>query len=153
MPKNKRTHALPAKREQTLPTTDTEAGVQWLNSLSEPEFRDKILRDLLRRMQKAEVIEWFENIHGRGEKGVDYLVVERTELGRRVLGIQVKSKRITRAGDSASLSAIEVRNECQSAMCHEFDVQKSKTRLDNVALWWRPMQISSRFCLAQKSFH
>ena len=128
------------KAKRCLPTsalkTQTEAGVEWLNSLGEAEFRDDILEHLFRKMQKAGALEWYANIHGRNDKGVDFLLVEKTVLARRILGIQVKSKEITRSeGNNASLSSIRIKHECDSAMTHEFDVQGQKGRLDNIAVW------------------
>ncbi|MEA3212911.1 MAG: hypothetical protein QOE70_5968 [Chthoniobacter sp.] len=115
--------------------SDTNAGESWLSSLTEPEFRDEILKQLFSKMKKAGVIDAFENIHGRNDKGIDYLLVETTILKRRIVGIQVKSKGITRTGDGASLSSLDVKRECEAAMDHEFILQRDKVRLDNVDLW------------------
>lgn len=125
----------PVHSSLTLSFTETAAGEEWLSGLNEPEFRDTVLKQLFVKMQKAEVIEAFENIHGRNDKGIDYLIVERTDLQRRVVGVQVKSKRITRTGDSSSLSSISVKQECEAAMSHEFSLQGDRIRLDNLAIW------------------
>jgi hypothetical protein len=115
--------------------SDSVAGEEWLAQLTEPEFRDRILSHLFTRMKKAALIESFQNIHGRNDKGIDYLIAERTSLHRRILGVQVKSKPITRTGDGSTLSSIEIKRECEAAIMHEFVLEKDSVRLDNVALW------------------
>src|ERR1043166_7672141 len=94
---NTKTHpkAAPPKKQYILAPTETEAGVVWLNSLPENVFRDKILAHLFRNMQKAGLLAWSENIHGRNDKGVDHLVVYVSDFGKRIIGIQAKSKTIT----------------------------------------------------------
>src|ERR1041384_1286069 len=119
----------------TIPLSDIDAGLLWLEGLGEPKFRDSVLPELFRKMREAEEIEWFENIHGRTDKGVDYLLVTQTSLERKVLGIQVKGRSITRAGGNGSLSAFEIAAECEAAMKHEFQVQGAKHRLDSIAVW------------------
>jgi hypothetical protein len=118
-----------------LTLSDTDAGTAWLNSLAESEFRDRVLGNLFAQMKKAGLIEEYKNVHGRNDKGVDYLVAQRTALQRSVIGIQVKSKRITRTGDSSSLSSLDLKTECVAALAHEYDFQSDKVRLDNVAIW------------------
>ena len=86
-------------------------------------------------MRERGEIEWFENIHGRLDKGVDYILVTQSALERKVLGIQIKGKPISRAGGNGSLSAVEIASECEAAMKHEFQVQGAKRRLDSIAVW------------------
>ena len=123
------------KIELSVAATDTDAGIMWLGGLGEPKFRDSILNELFRKMGERKEIEWFENIHGRLDKGVDYILTTQTALERKVLGIQVKGKPITRTGGNGSLSAVEIASECESAMKHEFQVQGTKRRLDSIAVW------------------
>lgn len=120
-------------QKYTLLPTQTEAGVAWLSTLDELTFRDKILEHLFRKMQKEGQIEWFEKIHGRNDKGVDFLLVHQSELGRRILGIQVKSKPITRSGSDGGV--LRIKQECIAAMEHEFEVQGNPARIDNIELW------------------
>jgi hypothetical protein len=72
-----------------LTLSDTDAGVAWLNSLPESEFRDRVLENLFAKMKKGGLIETYKNIHGRYDKGVDYLVAQRTPIQRAIIGIQV----------------------------------------------------------------
>ncbi|RYG58485.1 hypothetical protein EON80_27005, partial [bacterium] len=103
-----------------LAQTDREAIQDWLKTLREDEFRDKILPDVFVGMKSAGLIESFKNIHGRNDKGVDFVVVENSPLSRRVIGIQVKSNKITRS--SGPNSAREVISECEAAMQHNFTI-------------------------------
>jgi hypothetical protein len=119
----------------SLPQSDIDAGTEWLDSLGEATFRDSILPELFRQMRAAKLIEWFENIHGRLDKGVDFLLVSETPLGQLTTGIQVKGKVITRAGAGATLSATRIAEECVGAMQHEFTVRGAKRRLDSIAIW------------------
>jgi hypothetical protein len=119
-----------------LDITETEAGIGWLNALQEPEIRDRIMVDLFRRMKSEGAIEDFENIHGRNDKGVDFIVASSTAFGgRTITGIQVKSKPMTRSESSGSLSAIRIREECHSAMQHNFHFQGRETRIDSIDIW------------------
>lgn len=115
--------------------SDTAAGTAWLNSLTEPEFRDRVLNHVFSRMKKEGAIEAFQNLHGRNDKGIDYLLLESTALQRRIVGVQVKSKDITRTGDSSSLSSLDVKKECEAALAHEFIFQADRVRIDNLAVW------------------
>ena len=136
MPKKKPNKGSAAKLlELTLAPTDIDAGVMWLDGLGEPKFRDSVLLELFRKMRDRGEIEWFENIHGRMDKGVDYVLVTQTALERKVLGVQVKGKPISRAGGNGSLSAVQIACECEAAMKHEFPVQGAKRRLDSIAVW------------------
>ena len=54
-----------------LTLSDTDAGIAWLNSLAESEFRDRVLGNLFVKMKKAGLIEEYKNVHGRNDKGVD----------------------------------------------------------------------------------
>ena len=118
-----------------IDVTETEAGVNWLNSLTEPEVRDRILVEMFRKMQAEGVIEGFENIHGRNDKGVDFLIALSSAFGRTISGIQVKSKPITRSESAGNLSSIRIREECHSAMLHDFHFQGRNVRLDTIELW------------------
>jgi hypothetical protein len=124
-----------AKPAPTVTLSDTDAGVAWLASLTEPEFRDRVLRHVFGRMKKAGALEVFRNIHGRNDKGIDYIVAQRTPLSRTVLGIQAKAKNITRTGESATLSSVDLKTECAAALAHEFQLNGDTVRLDNVAIW------------------
>jgi len=94
MPKRKKTTA--ARQPLLIETTETEAGLEWLRSMPEDQVRDRVLVELFRRMQSEGDLESFENIHGRNDKGVDFVVSYNSSVfGRTVKGIQVKSKRIT----------------------------------------------------------
>lgn len=138
LPKTK-TKKLPAdqKKQFTIAKTETEAGIDWLNSLPENVFRDEILEELFRKMLKAGAIVWYQNIHGRNDKGVDFIVVIQSEfgMGSRVIGIQVKSKLMTRSEGAGSISSLRVTMECEAAMKHEFLVNNTKARLDNIEIW------------------
>src|SRR5207253_6706126 len=59
-----------------LLVSQSEAGRAWLSRLGEVESRDKILAHLFGRMKKEGLIEAFQNIHGRYDKGIDYLIAE-----------------------------------------------------------------------------
>jgi hypothetical protein len=136
MPRNKKTSSQSlTKKVYTLVATETEAGLTWLSSLTEDVFRDKVLEDLFRKMQKENAIVWYKNIHGRNDKGVDFLIVSNSDFGQRIVGIQVKSKEMTRAGGGSSISSLQVKQECEAAMAHEFEVQANKSRLDNIEVW------------------
>ena len=118
-----------------IETTETEAGIQWLHSLPETEVRDRVFMDLFRRMQAEGVIEGYEKIHGRNDKGVDFLVSQTSIFGHSIRGIQVKSKRMTRSESSGALSAVRVRAECEAAMMHEFHFQGRMIRLAGIDVW------------------
>src|SRR5258708_3729960 len=108
MAKKKKTTAV--RQLLLIETTETDAGLDWLRSLSEDQVRDKVLVELFRRMQTESEIEAFENIHGRNDKGVDFIVSSNSSVfGRTVKGIQVKSKRMTRSEGAGSLSAVRIR--------------------------------------------
>jgi hypothetical protein len=128
--------AKPTSQLLLLDITETEAGVSWLNGLPEPEVRDRVLVELFRRMKAEGVIEDFENIHGRNDKGVDFIVASSSAFGgRTITGIQVKSKAITRSESSGALSAIRIREECHSAIQHNFHFQGRETRIDLIEVW------------------
>lgn len=136
MPMPKRTRKpVTAVQPLIIGATETEAGLQWLNSLPEDQFRDRILLEVFRKMQAEGDLEAFENIHGRNDKGVDYILLHRSAFGSTLRGIQVKSKRITRSESSGALSAVRIREECQSAMLQEFHFQGRNVRLDIIDLW------------------
>lgn len=116
-------------------TTDTEAALSWLMRLDETMVRDKILEHLFKKMQRAGDILWYNNIHGRNDKGVDFLIVTENVLGSRVLGIQVKSQKITRSSDSSESSAVRIISECEAATHHTFDLNNGSGKIDNIELW------------------
>lgn len=118
-----------------LPDTDLDAALSWLESLGEPKFRDSVLAELFSEMKRRGDLLWFENIHGRHDKGVDFLVVTKTAFDTKLVGIQVKGKPLTRTGTSSSLSAVAVASECENAMKWEFSVNGTKQRLDSIAVW------------------
>src|ERR1700691_5225403 len=97
------------KREIKFAPTDTNAGVNWLHSLDEAKFRDDILEHLFRKMKKQGAILGYQNIHGRNDKGVDYLVSDKNIFGSRIIGIQAKSKPISRSEGSSTLSSIRIK--------------------------------------------
>lgn len=126
----------PTSKLLLLDITETEAGIRWLNRLPEPEVRDRVLVELFCQMKAAGVIENFENIHGRNDKGVDFIVASSSAFGGRVItGIQVKSKPITRSESSGALSAIRIREECHSAVQHNFHFQGREIRIDSIEVW------------------
>jgi hypothetical protein len=135
MPKANRSKPASPSHQLTLGITDTEAGIHWLSSLTEPEFRDSVLPQLFKAMKREDRISSFENIHGRNDKGIDLLVSPVDEFRPKLLGIQAKSKPISRAGANASLSAVQIKQECIAAMQHEFTFNGTPTRLDNIELW------------------
>ncbi|HEY1661696.1 MAG TPA: hypothetical protein VGI03_04695 [Verrucomicrobiae bacterium] len=135
MSKSKSQKANQTAKQYVLAPTETDAGVFWLNSLTEVFFRDQVLEHLFRKMEKENVLAWYSNIHGRNDKGVDFLLVVNSDFGQRIIGVQAKSKEVTRAGSGSNLSALQIKQECEGAMKHEFDVQKNKARLDNIELW------------------
>lgn len=77
----KQTKQVPkAPLEIKVTLSDTAAGIAWLKTLTEPTFRDEVLAQLLASMKKAGAVDAFQNIHGRNDKGIDYLIVESTAL-------------------------------------------------------------------------
>jgi hypothetical protein len=135
MATKKRKQVLSAQQPLLLQTTETEAGLEWLHSLPEDQFRDRVLQDLFRRMKSEGLIDGFENIHGRNDKGVDYLVASTSIFGSSFRGVQVKSKRITRSESGSALSAIRIREECEAAMNHDFHFQGQQVRIQNIDVW------------------
>ena len=133
MPKKNRIDS--SSQPLLIGTTETEAGVEWLNGLKEPDVRDRILPDLFHRMQSEGKVDAFENIHGRNDKGVDFLVSSSSIFGQVVRGVQVKSKPVTRSESSGALSAVRIRGECESAMLHEFHFQGRTIRLSGIDVW------------------
>lgn len=119
-----------------LPKTESEAGVEWLNSLDEVEFRDKILADLFRGLKNAGVIAGAKNVHGRNEHGIDYIYRE-SSLGitPRFVGVQVKSSPIKVSSGSKSPSILEIRRQCEDSFRYDFDFEGDQIRLDNVEVW------------------
>ena len=78
-------------------------------------------------MRGEETIVDFIYTHGRFEKG---------GLSSRFIGVQAKSKKITRqSSDSRSDSAINVKQQCESAYDHKFNWNGNEIRLDVVELW------------------
>ncbi len=118
-----------------IETTETEAGLNWLNGLPEEFFRDKILMEVFHKMQADGAITAFENIHGRNDKGVDYIVSHNSVFGSSIRGIQVKSKRMTRSESSGGLSAVRIRGECQAALLYTFHFQGRDITLDSIDIW------------------
>src|SRR5260370_32147136 len=76
MKKSKRPKKAAAAIEVTL--SDTVAGIARLKTLTEPVFRDQVLNHLFTRMKKDGAIDAFQNIHGRNDKGIDYLLAQTT---------------------------------------------------------------------------
>lgn len=118
-----------------LPSSETEAGLNWLNSLGEAEFRDRVLLELFRKMQAEGSLEGFENIHGRNDKGIDYIITFKSAFGPSLIGLQIKSKPMTRSESSGSLSAIRIRQECEAALLHDFHFQGRSVRIDSIEIW------------------
>lgn len=126
-----------SKKIQPLTSVRADAteGYLWLQELSEASFRDEILKDLFGKMKGEGVIIDFIRTHGRNEHGVDWIVQEKGGLSNRFVGIQAKSKNITRQGDSRSDSALSVKQQCESAYDHRFNWRGHDIRLDVVELW------------------
>ena len=110
-------------------------GVEWLTQMTEPVFRDEVLKDLFTQMKKSNVLSDFIYLHGRNEHGIDWLVTEKSPLSDRYVGIQAKSRPITKQGDSRSESALAVKYQCESAYDHRFNWNGNDIRIDNVELW------------------
>jgi hypothetical protein len=127
------------KQQQTVEIrsllADTAKGVEWLKELAESDFRDHVLSDLFARMKAEGEIGDFINIHGRNEHGIDWIIQEPGKFFNRLVGIQVKSRPITRQGDSRSDSSLVVKNQCESAYDNRFTWQGNDVRLDDVQLW------------------
>jgi hypothetical protein len=115
--------------------TDATEGAKWLEQLTEPAFRDEILKDLFLRMRTEGFIGDYLYTHGRGEHGVDWIVQEKGGLSQRYVGIQAKSKIITTQGDTRSDSALIVKRQCEAAYEHKFNWGGNEIRLDVVELW------------------
>jgi hypothetical protein len=135
MAKNRKAKGKVDHQPLLIGATETEAGLEWLNSLSEDQFRDRVLVELFRRMQAEGQIEHFENIHGRNDKGVDFLITFTSIFGMTIRGIQAKSKRMTRSESSGALSAVRTRGECEAAMMHSFHFQGRAIRLEGIDVW------------------
>ena len=110
-------------------------GAEWLAHLNEQVFRDEILKELFYRMKRRGDLLAYRYTHGRYEHGIDWIVQDKSAIGTRFLGIQAKSKNITKQGNYQSDSALTVKLQCESAYEHSFEFEGSKIRLDNVELW------------------
>lgn len=110
-------------------------GAEWLGQLSEKTFRDEILKELFTRMKRRGNIAGFRFVHGRNEHGIDWIVQDPSALSVRYVGIQAKSQKITLQGDYKSDSALNVKQQCESAYNHTFEYGGATIRLDNVELW------------------
>ncbi|RJR31501.1 MAG: hypothetical protein C4576_31775 [Desulfobacteraceae bacterium] len=110
-------------------------GSEWLAQLSEDVFRGEILLELFNRMQKTKSILGSKYVHGPNEHGIDWIVVDKGGLSSRYIGIQCKSKRVTRQGDSRSDSALQVKLQCEMAYDYLFEYDGAQIRLDSVELW------------------
>lgn len=131
-------HVKKRKQSRTSAITATAQvthGMQWLEQMKEDDFRDEVLKELFAQMQKQGAIAGYIYTHGRGEHGVDWIVIERGPLTDRYVGIQAKSKPITKQGDSYSDSALAIKQQCESAYDHRFNFNGSDIRIDNVELW------------------
>jgi hypothetical protein len=115
--------------------TDADVGVAWLGTLAEPEFRDRVMKELFAQMKKQGAILEAVNCHGRNEHGLDWVVEELGGLSRRLVGIQAKSKPITRQGGSGADSALAVKQQCLSAFDHPVRWHGDEARIDVVELW------------------
>lgn len=114
---------------------DVTEGAKWLEQLAETAFRDEVLKDLFLRMKNEGIIADYLYTHGRGEHGVDWIVQEKGGLSQRYVGIQAKSRIITRQGDPKSDSALGVKLQCEAAYDHKFNWNGNEIRLDVVELW------------------
>lgn len=123
------------KKEKPLIIANTTMGAQWLGQLSEPTFRDQVLKDLFTQMKNDGKIADFLYTHGRNERGVDWIVQEIGGLSQRYVGVQAKAKIITRQGGSNSDSSLSVKQQCESAYEHKFNWHGNEIRLDVVELW------------------
>jgi hypothetical protein len=124
-----------AKASHPTVVANVTEGAKWLEQLSETAFRDEVLKDLLSRMQKEGIVADYLYTHGRGEHGVDWIVQEKGGLSRRYVGIQAKSRTMTRQGDAKSDSALAVKLQCEAAYDHKFNWNGNEIRLDVVELW------------------
>ena len=114
---------------------DVTSGAQWLHQISEVDLRDQILKDIFTRMKTEKAIGDFIYTHGRNEHGVDWVVLEHGNLSDRFVGIQAKSRNITKQGDSRNDSALAVKLQCESAYDNLFNWHGNSIRLDSVQLW------------------
>ncbi|MEO8616860.1 MAG: hypothetical protein ABI600_17090 [Luteolibacter sp.] len=123
------------RNKETFPLAKTEhvAVKEWLATLREDEFRDKVLPVVFKEMTNQKLLNSYKNIHGRNDKGVDFLIYENAPLGERTVGIQVKSCEMTRA--SGANSAVQVKRECEAAMEHEFTLDSKSFKLDQIEIW------------------
>ena len=129
------TKKLKAKSIPAAAIAQVTHGVDWLSQMTEPTFRDEVLKDLFTNMKKHGGISDFMYLHGRNEHGIDWIVIERGPLSDRYVGIQAKSKAITKQGDSRSDSALAIKHQCESAYDHRFNWSGNNIRVDNVELW------------------
>lgn len=129
---------MPKKKDKPRPTmmlADVSSGAQWLHQITETDFRDQILKDLFHRMKAEGAIVDSIYVHGRYEHGVDWIVLEHGHLSDRFVGIQAKSRQMTKQGDSQRDSALAVKQQCESAYENRFNWQGNDIRLDSVQLW------------------
>ncbi len=131
MAPKKKTHI---KKPQMI-ISDAKSGTEWLGQLSEEVFRDQILRDLFSRLKSAGKIVDFLYTHGRNERGVDWIVQEKGGLSDRFVGIQAKSKAVTRQGGANTESSLTVKQQCESAFEHRFAWHGNEIWVDVVELW------------------
>jgi len=110
-------------------------GAEWLHQLTESQFRDEILKELFTEMKKQGVIADYLYTHGPREHGVDWIVLERSGLSQRYVGIQAKSQCIALEGSCGPGSARAVKQQCMSAFEHLFNWDGTTVRLDVVELW------------------
>lgn len=59
-----------SKTSHTKVVADATEGAKWLEQLTEPGFRDEVLKDLFSRMRTEGLIADYLYTHGRGEHGV-----------------------------------------------------------------------------------
>lgn len=123
------------KRDHGPLQADVSHGADWLHQLTESQLRDEVLKDLFVNMKKEGAIDDYIYTHGPHEHGVDWVVLEKGGLSQRFVGIQAKSKPLTRQGDSTSESALAVKQQCLSAYDHLFNWHGNNIRLDVVELW------------------
>lgn len=118
-----------------VPMADVSHGSEWLHQLTEPQFRDELLKDLFAEMKKQGAILDYLYTHGPHEHGVDWIVLEKGTLSQRYVGIQAKSQPISRQGATGKDSALAVKQQCLSAFDHTFNWSGTTVRLDVVELW------------------
>lgn len=126
----------PQPKPKSIPVlADSTKGSEWLHQMAEASFRDEVLKDLFAHMKVEGKIGDFVNVHGRNEHGIDWIIEEYGEFANRLVGIQAKSRSITKQGNSQSDDVHKVKNQCESAYDNRFVWHGNDARLDDVQLW------------------